>query len=85
MKTQDIKRKAAASLLNDIMLYVAQKIESSAQPPPEWAEELKEKFEAAGLKLPTQCIGEAHSNPHVDNCSVCMPNWGWSGREVKVK
>jgi hypothetical protein len=22
------------------------------------------------------CIGEAHSNPYIDNCSMCMPYWG---------
>lgn len=22
------------------------------------------------------CTGEAHANPHVDNCSVCAPRWG---------
>lgn len=22
------------------------------------------------------CPGEAHSNPFIDNCMVCMPNWG---------
>jgi len=22
------------------------------------------------------CNGEAHSNPHIDHCSVCMPLWG---------
>ncbi len=22
------------------------------------------------------CTGEAHSNPWIDNCGVCMPYWG---------
>lgn len=22
------------------------------------------------------CTGEAHSNPHIDHCWVCMPYWG---------
>lgn len=22
------------------------------------------------------CNGEAHANPHIDHCMVCMPNWG---------
>lgn len=22
------------------------------------------------------CGGEAHSNPHIDNCSICAPHWG---------
>jgi hypothetical protein len=23
-----------------------------------------------------KCNGEAHSNPHIDHCGVCMPYWG---------
>ena len=23
------------------------------------------------------CDGEAHSNGYIDNCSCCMPLWGW--------
>jgi hypothetical protein len=30
------------------------------------------------------CPGMAHSNPHVDNCLICAPRWGWTGEEVKV-
>lgn len=22
------------------------------------------------------CPGEAHSNPHIDNCGLCAPQWG---------
>ena len=22
------------------------------------------------------CNGDAHSNPHIDHCGVCMPHWG---------
>lgn len=22
------------------------------------------------------CTGEAHSNPHIDNCMLCAPRWG---------
>jgi hypothetical protein len=24
-----------------------------------------------------KCKGEAHSNPFIDHCGVCMPRWGW--------
>lgn len=24
----------------------------------------------------TKCTGEAHSNPFIDHCSICMPGWG---------
>lgn len=23
-----------------------------------------------------KCNGEAHSNPYIDNCGICMPFWG---------
>jgi hypothetical protein len=23
-----------------------------------------------------ECIGEAHSNPYIDNCMICLPYWG---------
>lgn len=23
-----------------------------------------------------KCNGEAHTNPHIDHCAVCMPHWG---------
>jgi len=23
-----------------------------------------------------ECPGEAHKNPYIDHCSVCMPDWG---------
>lgn len=29
----------------------------------------------AGYRL-IKCDGEAHSNPHIDNCSRCAPRWG---------
>ena len=30
---------------------------------------------AIGLHL-VPCDGEAHQNPHIDNCSCCAPRWG---------
>lgn len=26
---------------------------------------------------PVRCTGEAHTNPHIDNCMMCAPMWGW--------
>ena len=25
-----------------------------------------------------KCDGEAHSNPYIDNCLRCAPNWGFT-------
>jgi hypothetical protein len=30
--------------------------------------------EKTGRLVP--CDGEAHKNPHIDNCMVCAPRWG---------
>ena len=28
-----------------------------------------------GIPVMVKCTGAAHSNPHIDNCIVCMPYW----------
>jgi hypothetical protein len=35
----------------------------------------KEHFETHKL-IEVECNGEAHSNPYIDHCGVCMPYWG---------
>ena len=30
-----------------------------------------------------ECNGEAHSNPHIDHCMVCLPFWGEYPEAVK--
>jgi hypothetical protein len=35
-----------------------------------------------GIKPLEACHGEAHSNPHIDNCMTCAPRWGWTGEKV---
>ena len=30
------------------------------------------------LAIIEKCHGEAHSNPYIDNCGVCAPNWGFN-------
>ena len=37
-----------------------------------------------GIEPLRPCNGEAHSNPHVDYCSRCMPRWEWVGAPVCV-
>lgn len=31
-----------------------------------------------------ECPGEAHRNPHIDNCALCAPRWGWVGESINV-
>jgi hypothetical protein len=33
----------------------------------------------------THCTGEAHSNPWIDHCSVCMPRWGVVVKVLNVR
>ena len=28
------------------------------------------------IAIKLACMGEAHFNPHIDNCGVCCPLWG---------
>jgi hypothetical protein len=35
----------------------------------------KEHFSTHRI-VTVKCTGEAHSNPYIDNCGVCMPHWG---------
>lgn len=77
----EIKRKDAARLLELIIHEVVTAKDQESPVVKNLANRLKE----FGLELPRKCTGEAHSNPHIDHCGVCMPNWGWVGGGVKVK
>lgn len=32
--------------------------------------------EGKSVAIWVKCTGEAHSNPYIDHCGVCMPHWG---------
>jgi len=81
----DIKRKDAAALLDDIMDLIAHEVHGCGHPPADWALTLQRLLSDRGLTIPRPCNGDAHSNPYIDNCGVCMPNWGWIGSVTKVK
>jgi len=38
------------------------------------ASELR-KLGLSGKTHEIDCPGEAHTNPHIDNCGTCMPRW----------
>lgn len=88
--TQDIKRKQAASFIEEV-LKLAYDLEEGTYPkdrPIDVANRLRTIASIHGLQLPATCTGEAH-NPKVagqiDHCGSCMPNWGVCIRPVKVK
>lgn len=41
---------------------------------------LVEKYES----ISDACDGDAHSNPHIDNCGLCAPFWGRRPKSGKV-
>ncbi len=83
MSTVNLSRKDTARLLESLLKEVAEDIHSKQ--PSKLASRLREVFATQGLEIPRPCNGEAHSNPHVDNCGVCMPNWGWVSQTVKIR
>jgi hypothetical protein len=42
------------------------------------AVESGQKYELASRTVTGEekCPGEAHENPHIDNCGICAPKWG---------
>ena len=76
-----IKRSLAASLLTSINTTLYR-----AKSPEDFQERVRDILRAEGIEEARACNGEAHSNPHIDNCSVCLrgPGWGVVGPVVKV-
>lgn len=90
-KTQDIKRSDAAAFIEETLSIIARLQEGgllrrvSAEDQKTVADILRLSLSIYGLEVPRRCTGEAHSNPHVDNCGVCMPRWGWVSTPVRVR
>lgn len=88
-----IKRTQAGRILDELALLVAQLEEGSyaKETPLQIANRMRTiltasmSLEGGTIIIPRKCNGEAHSNPHIDNCGVCMPNWGWISSPTKVK
>lgn len=74
-----MKRKDAATLIDATraILY------DCSKPGHRRVAELQLLFDRAGLAL-VPCDGEAHSNPHIDNCARCAPRWGWIGKREPI-
>jgi hypothetical protein len=75
MGEHKIARKDAAKLIEEVRTLAARgnNIEAVAM-----------ALKRAGIPLLAECSGEAHTNPHIDNCGVCAPRWGLVGDTVKV-
>lgn len=81
--TIKIKRSEAAKLINDIREVLIW--EKDCNDVKKIIDKLNYIMEQKGIKKYIQCDGQAHTNPYIDNCFVCMPNWGYLGDKVTVK
>ena len=96
-KPQEINRKVAAAFIEELLQHIAALEEGQVVPSESLkrltpaqvlaneANRLRTIAASHGLQPPRKCSGEAHSNPFIDHCGVCMPHWGWTGGQVKVK
>lgn len=81
----DLKRKDAGYLIDKLARELAYAKKSTTMSKDDTVKLLENVMKEFGIELPTECNGEAHSNPHADNCGVCMPDWGWRVKPTKVK
>jgi hypothetical protein len=73
----DINVKTATEIIEEIRLLLAER---------KSAEQIESVLKLVyGIAPIYKCLGEAHSNPFIDNCGSCMPRWGWSGPRIIVK
>jgi len=72
-----ISRSTAASAFDRVRYLLAQGTD-----PKKIEQIINDEFQ---IPIPKKCTGEAHSNPHIDNCGACMQfHWGWSGKRLKI-
>lgn len=76
MKETRMPRKEAARMIDDIRKCLAGRMSAESI-----EKMLKQNFNVEPFRA---CTGEAHSNPHIDNCGVCAPRWEWVGDYIKV-
>ena len=72
-ETTNMKRSDAAKVLSTVAVEAASQGNTY----------LLEVLAGAGVTV-EKCAGEAHGNPHIDNCGQCAPNWGWIVKGCKV-
>jgi len=74
MKT--IKRTQAADILDHIRVMLAE-----GSTPEKIAWWLYHRY---GIEPLQECIGGAHQNPLIDNCTLCAPRFGVCGDKIKI-
>jgi hypothetical protein len=78
-----MKRSKAADLIDAIRVIVARS-EAQELVADTAAELVAIELAEFGLTPLEPCGGEAHSNAHIDNCSLCAPRWGFVGKKEPV-
>jgi hypothetical protein len=80
MASRKMSRKQAAALIERIRIIVAENPDRLLAPAL-----LQDVLSLGGLAPLERCTGEAHGNPHIDNCGQCAPRWGWLGDAVTIR
>lgn len=83
-QVQTITVVTAEAILTDILsrLFTQRDLGGNST---EEARELEDLMKKHGLVLFERCPGDAHSNPNIDHCAVCMSfQWGAIARPVKI-
>lgn len=84
MSKVEMKRSAAANFIEHVAQILGEAAEGK-MPEARALREIENHLAAIDVKPSRKCNGEAHGNPHVDHCGVCMPRWGWISDSVKIK
>jgi|SRR5579884_809895 len=96
-RTQEKTRKEAAAFIDEVLAFIHKLEEVEVIAPEDLrklsggeaafniANRLRTIASSHGLEVPTKCNGEAHSNAFIDNCGVCMPNWGIVAKQVHIR
>ena len=87
MSKVEVSRKETALALQGISQILGKAAEGVI-PADRALREIEDHLASLNIKPGRKCIGEAHTNPHVDNCGVCLNSagsWGWNVDHVKVK
>ncbi len=81
-----VKRAEAAKLIEEVRVALADATidGKSGKTLEETVARIRRAFADRDIPELVPCTGEAHSNAHIDNCSVCMPRWGFVGPEVTI-
>jgi|SRR5579883_2316055 hypothetical protein len=96
-RTQEMTRKQAAAFIDEVLKHILHLEEGEVIPPQDLkklsggealfneANRLRTIAASHGLDVPRKCNGDAHSNPFIDNCGVCMPDWGIVAKHVHIR